>query len=143
MRVFIFLVVAFCFAPFSFAADISGKVKITDGDTMVVADKKIRLHGIDAPERRALCIVNGKKWACADAATHLLRQLIADKEVSCDKQAIDRYGRVVAKCYLERVDISEILTLTGWTMAMPKYSEDYVDTENMARQAGRGLWRQN
>ena len=143
MRV-LFLLIILSFSSSSvFADDFRGKAKITDGDTLVVNDTKVRLHGIDAPERRALCIVNGVKWKCADAATHLLSQLIAEREVTCQEQDIDRYGRSVSKCYLERVDLSELLTLTGWTMAMPKYSHDYVEAENLAREAGRGLWRQN
>ena len=31
-------------------ADITGKPRIVDGDTIHIGDTKIRLHGIDAPE---------------------------------------------------------------------------------------------
>ena len=32
-------------------ADIIGKPRVIDGDTIEIAGQRIRLHGIDAPER--------------------------------------------------------------------------------------------
>jgi hypothetical protein len=38
-------------ANFTFSTDcITGPAKVIDGDTIVVADQLVRLHGIDAPE---------------------------------------------------------------------------------------------
>ena len=34
---------------------ISGKAIIIDGDTIRINNKKVRLHGIDAPEIKQLC----------------------------------------------------------------------------------------
>jgi len=36
-------------------ADITGKPRIIDGDTIEVAGERIRLHGIDAPESKQTC----------------------------------------------------------------------------------------
>ena len=33
-------------------ADTMGPARIVDGDTIVIAGERIRLHGIDAPENR-------------------------------------------------------------------------------------------
>ena len=35
--------------------EISGFAKIIDGDTIKISNKKIRLHGIDAPEKKQQC----------------------------------------------------------------------------------------
>ena len=35
-----------------------GEVKVTDGDTIILQGQKIRLDGIDAPEKNQLCQQN-------------------------------------------------------------------------------------
>ena len=37
------------------ASDLIGQPRIIDGDTIELAGKKIRLHGIDAPEAKQRC----------------------------------------------------------------------------------------
>ena len=41
---------------------ISGKAKITDGDTIVINQIKIRFFGIDAPEKKQICKKNYLKF---------------------------------------------------------------------------------
>jgi Staphylococcal nuclease homologue len=54
----------------------------------------------------------------------------------------DRHGRLVAKVFSPNgVDIGRRLVLAGWALAYRRYSTDYVDTENQARKARRGMWR--
>ena len=36
-------------------AELAGEAKVTDGDTIRIGDTRIRLWGIDAPERRQTC----------------------------------------------------------------------------------------
>ena len=43
-----------------------------DGDTIEVHGQRIRLHGIDAPESRQLCHLDGKPWQCGKDATNAL-----------------------------------------------------------------------
>ena len=43
-----------------FAETIYGKPKVIDGDTIKINLKKIRLHGIDAPEKNQICKKNFK-----------------------------------------------------------------------------------
>ncbi len=99
-------VIALCFLVFlslaAFADSLTGKVvKITDGDTLYVLDAnsqqhKIRLAGIDAPER---------KQAYGLASRKHLASIVAGKQVTVEYQKRDRYGRIVGKVLLDRIDV--------------------------------------
>jgi len=83
--IFLFLLLNF---PFLHAETLTGRVvRVTDGDTIVVldADKvqhKIRLQGIDAPERRQAFGTKSKEH---------LSDLVAGKTVEVDYSKYDRY----------------------------------------------------
>ncbi|WP_212770014.1 thermonuclease family protein [Thalassovita mangrovi] len=53
----------------------------------------------------------------------------------------DRYGRLVAKCYQEGVDINGWLVANGWAVAYRQYGLDYVSQEREAKAAKRGIWK--
>ncbi len=47
---------------------VAGVASVIDGDTIEVPAQRIRLHGIDAPESRQLCRLDGKPWQCGKDA---------------------------------------------------------------------------
>ncbi len=50
-------------------ADAAGVASVIDGDTLEIHGQQIRFHGIDAPESRQLCRLDGTPWQCGkDAA---------------------------------------------------------------------------
>ena len=57
-------------------AGVTGKPRGVDGDTLEIGDRRIRLHGIDAPEAKQTCLANGKRWRCGTNATSALAQMI-------------------------------------------------------------------
>lgn len=60
------------------AALVDGTAFAVDGDTLRVGEATIRLFGIDAPEGRQTCAAAaGSEWACGDAATTRLAQLLS------------------------------------------------------------------
>ena len=123
-------------------ADITGKPRVIDGDTIEVAGERIRLHGIDAPERKQTCEWPSKTIPCGRLATLALMDLTAGAEVTCKTREKDRYGRWVAICYdPDGFDIGRNMVLTGWALAYRQYSTDYVGTEEKAREAKRGMWK--
>ena len=79
-------------------ADITGKPRIIDGDTIDIAGQRIRLHGIDTPESGQLCEADGKPWRCGQEATFALANIIGRTWVDCIERDRDRYGRIVAVC---------------------------------------------
>jgi endonuclease YncB( thermonuclease family) len=64
-------------------ADITGKPRIIEGDTIQIGDTKIRLHGIDAPEMKQTCKLNGGNWFAGKDAKNAIASLLADKTLVC------------------------------------------------------------
>ncbi|WP_193752757.1 thermonuclease family protein, partial [Xanthomonas euvesicatoria] len=75
---------------------------ITDGDTLTLAKKRIRLWGIDAPESAQQCTTqDGHSWPCGRRSAAALDGYLWDKTVRCQPKDTDRYGRVVAECFVQ------------------------------------------
>jgi endonuclease YncB( thermonuclease family) len=55
--------------------------------------------------------------------------------------APDRYGRLLAICYVGGQDLNELLVREGWALDYRKYSTDYLRAESAATRAGAGIWR--
>ena len=119
----------------------SGKPKIIDGDTIRIGNIRIRLHGIDAPEAKQTCTAGGIEWPCGREATKALVKAIADRSVSCNRRDVDRYGRIVAVCRAGAINLNAWMVGQGWAIAYRRFSMDYVQDEDEARGARRGLWR--
>ena len=122
-------------------ADITGKPRVIHGDTIEIAGQRIRLHGIDAPERGQTCDWPDKTIPFGDIAAYALTGTVVGQTVRCETRGKDRYGRWIATCFAGEVDIGQNVVYTGWALAYRKYSMDYVEAEDTARVAGRGLWR--
>ena len=67
-----------------------------DGDTLEFSDQRVRLHGIDAPERNQKCWLEGSKWLCGEESLRTLQNLIDGAVVKCQKIDRDRYGELYA-----------------------------------------------
>jgi endonuclease YncB( thermonuclease family) len=92
---------ALLFLPLATLADVSGRVvAVTDGDTIKVldadnAEHKVRLTGIDAPEK-------GQPYGTA--SRNHLASMVAGKEVKVESIKSDRYGRVLGKVWVQPGD---------------------------------------
>lgn len=114
---------------------------ITDGDTLRLGEVRVRLFGIDAPERDQVCRDgSGQDYACGARATDALRALIADGPITCMQVDTDRYGRTVATCAAQGQDLGAALVASGWALAYRSFTTDYVDEEAQAQTLRRGLW---
>ncbi len=123
-------------------ADITGKARVIDGDTIVIAGERIRLHGIDAPELKQTCKTSkGKEQLCGQLAKQNLERLVKGQDVTCKGDKRDRYKRLIAVCYAGPFDINETMVADGWALAYRKYSTDYVRAETFAKARREGMWR--
>lgn len=96
--------------------------KVVDGDTFTLSgeSRRIRVWGLDAPE-----------WnqPGGGAATAGLRGLISGKRLHCDVLDIDRYGRLVAQCFLaDGRDIAAEMIRSGAATEYCRYSRGFYGT---------------
>jgi endonuclease YncB( thermonuclease family) len=125
-----------CEAPGS----ISGSATVIDGDGLRIGATEIRLHAIDAPEALQLCGEGGSAWPCGRTATDKLRELIGTRPLECTQKDIDSYDRTVAVCTQGDVDLGAEMVRAGLALAYRRFGDDYVDEEDEARAARRGIW---
>lgn len=121
-------------------AAIAGVPRIVDGDTVKIGSARVRLYGIDAPEHKQTCDANGAAWACGQASTDALTNRIGGRAISCAPRDTDRYGRTVAVCSLDGVDLNAWMVENGWALAYRQYSADYVGAEERAQTRRLGIW---
>ena len=111
--------------------------RVTDGDTIVLIDRtRVRLHGIDAPER---------DQPYGPIATAALENMVA-RSVYLVEVDEDRYGRLVGQLYhsKEGYDINASMVCAGYARWYERYAPDgqiLDDCQIKARQAPKGLWQ--
>ena len=114
---------------------------VIDGDTIVLDGKRIRLFGIDAPEKSQPCQVQKAAVACGIIARNALIGFVTGATVQCDREDVDRYGRDVSRCYAEGYDLSAGMVRAGLAVAYRQYSLSYVSEEENAKRLKRGMWK--
>ena len=133
---------------FAHAKTIEGLVVgVADGDTITVLDQqkntyKIRLQGIDAPE---------KKQAFGEKSKQSLHDLVHGKLVRIEYDKEDKYGRIVGKITLDDLDICLQQLVLGMAWHYKKYQNEqsvsdralYSDTELKSKSLKLGLWTED
>jgi|SRR5690606_4867333 len=117
----------------------TGKVVgITDGDTFEwwsgQEKLKVRLWGIDCPERRQPFYQKAKEELGKLCFQKNVRLVVKDK---------DRYGRIVALAYTQNgKSVNLEMIRRGYAWNYDKYSKDktFIRAEKKARRAKKGLW---
>ncbi|TCM57345.1 endonuclease YncB(thermonuclease family) [Rhizobium sp. PP-F2F-G48] len=118
------------------ATTLSGAPRVVDGDTLAIEGNRIRLLGIDAPERAQTCERDGETWDCGQEARRHLARLIGRSPVDCKGRADDRYGRRLAVCVTGRENINARMVADGFAVAFGDYTAEEAD----ARTRQAGLW---
>ncbi len=118
---------------------LNGKVvAIADGDTLTILDganaqHKIRLAGIDAPE---------KKQAFGTKSREALAAKVFGKAVRIDVIDVDRYRREVGRIYVGDRFINLEMVRDGFAWRYVRYDKpgEFTAAESEARKHRRGLW---
>jgi endonuclease YncB( thermonuclease family) len=99
-------------------------IKVSDGDTITIDNRKIRLFGIDSPESKQKCYyLSGEAWDCGLEAKYLLEELVKDQDVSCVTQSIDLYKREIAICYADEIELNRLMVQKGMALSYKQYSK--------------------
>jgi len=122
-------------------ADISGEARIIDGDGIAIGSERIRLHGIDAPEQKQMCLMDGAEWACGQAAKTALEKMVKNNVVNCKGSKRDFRKRLLAVCYVGSLELNAQMVSEGWALAFRQYSKDYIPEEREAQNNSRGIWK--
>ena len=116
---------------------LSGRARASDGDSIRIADQRIRLLGIDAPELDQTCLDSeGATWFCGQRARQRLAQLLGSGPVNCLFDVRDKFGRALAVCKVEGQDIGAIMVREGLAISY----NDYPEQEAFARAGKVGIW---
>ncbi len=130
------------------AETINGRVVgVSDGDTLTVVDEshqqfKIRLSGIDAPEK-------GQPFG--SRAKESLSEMVFSKQVVVESSKEDRYRRKVGKVQHAGMDVNLEQVKRGMAWHYTAYAKElapadreaYANAEAKAKAQRRGLWREN
>ena len=119
---------------------LEGPARAVDGDSLEMTGARIRLFGIDAPEGRQTCKRDAVAWPYGKETADRLATLIADRQVTCEQRDIDTHSRIVAVCSAGGLDINRMMVEAGLAIALPQFSEAYVEAEARARSASIGIW---
>ena len=121
-------------------AVLAGRVtRVIDGDTLDVllasGRIRVRLHGIDAPERDQAGGDESRRW---------LQQRVQDRQVQLEPVSQDQYERMVAIVHLDDANVNLELLRQGQAWAYRAYlrraDRIFCDIEAAARVGGQGLW---
>lgn len=115
-------------------------VKVIDGDTFDLLTKsnqkiRVRLFGIDAPERGQTFNVKAKEYTAS---------LLAGKDVRLVVNRKDQYGRIVADVYLtDGTHVNAQIIKAGFAWHYKTYNDDpaLAQLEIEARKKRIGLWQ--
>lgn len=106
--------------------------RVIDGDTFVASGRKIRIWGIDAPERGTPLF---------RVSTIYLETILKDPALACKFAEKDRYKRDVMQCFVDHRDIATMMVQMGMALDYIRYSDGYYQPEEIdAIENKRGIW---
>jgi micrococcal nuclease len=136
------LFLGFLFGPLSAQAWEGKVVGVTDGDTITVLQEKnpikVRLYGIDCPEKRQ---------AFGTRAKQFTSDLVFGKMVDVETVDVDRYKRTVGIVRLpDGTVVNQEIIRAGYAWVYARYCKksiclEWKTLESEAASEKRGLWK--
>lgn len=122
--------------------EIRGTPEVIDSDILKFGTQRVILWGVEGPEKRQVCQLNGEPWNCHDVALRKLQLLAGRGEVVCQYQGDpDPFGRRFGICQSGGEDLNAEMIKTGVALAFEEETDAYVGQMAEAIGAGAGLWQ--
>ncbi len=116
--------------------ELRGAAVASDGDSLRLNGRRVRIEGIDTPEIGQTCRRDGAGWHCGAEARRRLEDLIYGTATRCRLHGRDRYGRELGLCEAGGRDIGREMVLSGHAVSYGLYREE----EERSRNRRAGLW---
>jgi endonuclease YncB( thermonuclease family) len=116
--------------------ELSGMATASDGDSLRLDGRRIRLEGIDAPEIGQTCNRNRTEWDCGADARQRLRAMVSGGTTVCRLHGRDKYGRDLGTCETQGRDVGRQMVATGYAVSYGRYQKE----EASAEKQNFGLW---
>jgi len=127
-----------------FKYSFSGIAEITDGDSIKIANYRVRLLGIDAPEMKQSCFdAQDQPYKCGEKSREFLVNLADKKEVNCFYNGKDVYERYLAYCFVGKLSISNEILKNGHGViySFKQALDEEVELEKSAKNKKLGIWQ--
>ena len=133
---------------------VSKVIAVLDGDTVLILHGgvmlKVRLADIDAPEvahagSSGQPAKSPEEQPFGAASQRSLAGMVQGKQVRFVSQAIDGYGRMVARLSVDGLDVNreQIRRGMAWEYSHYHSNHELIALQAEARRAPRGLWAQS
>jgi endonuclease YncB( thermonuclease family) len=125
----------------------------SDGDTIIIQNKKFKLIGINAPQKERKQKFNTSGQPLAKESQNRLNKLLANHDmqvgIEYDTSKIDSFNRGLLHLYVKKDDqiynLNQLMLATGYALFKSEYNNNlhqqcYYQAEKIARSEGIALW---
>lgn len=139
----LFMMLILLSAAPAMAQEVTGTVKVIDGNTFELNGTKMRLFGINAPPLEQICKTERKEkeYPCGKLAARALYLLVSGRTVRCLPRHEGGPQPVAAVCYLGRSNINKYMVVQGWALANRAEEPGFIRDEQAAQQVRDGFWK--
>lgn len=119
---------------------ISGVISVHDGDDLYINETRVRLYGIDAPERGQICRTEHQvPFDCGETAEQTLATRFGGGQATCYLHGKGDYGRWLATCVSGGVTVNAWMVSQGWAMPYHRTPDIYGGEARIAQASDQGL----
>ncbi|GJD81187.1 hypothetical protein GCM10007886_30090 [Methylobacterium gregans] len=120
---------------------LSGSATVLDGGSLMIADRRVRLQALSAPDRDQTCWdAHERTYQCGRVAAQALAERIGDASVTCEPRAAAVDGIATALCRVGDEDLGAWMVGRGYAMAARQDPHPYAEAGARAWGRRLGLW---